>query len=87
MIIMILTSRWSDHSRWVRAVRPDQQGRYQIQGLPPGDYLAIAKDYVEEGSWNDPEYLESLRRDAQRRTLCEAESRSLSLKTSGGSRF
>ena len=46
-------SKWSDDSRWVRAVRPDQQGRYQIQGLPPGDYLAVAVDYVEEGSWND----------------------------------
>ena len=24
-------SKWSDDSRWVRAVRPDQQGRYQIK--------------------------------------------------------
>ena len=74
-------SRWSDDSRWVRAVRPDQQGKYQIQGLPPGEYLAVAVDYVEEGSWNDPEYLESLRRHGQRLTLREAESRTLSLKT------
>jgi hypothetical protein len=74
-------SRWSDDSRWVRAVRPDQQGKYQIQGLPPGDYLAVAVDYVEDGSWNDPEYLESLRRGAQRVTLREAESRSLAIKT------
>jgi Carboxypeptidase regulatory-like domain len=74
-------SRWSDDSRWVRAVRPDQQGKYQIQGLPPGDYLAVAADYVEDGSWNDPEYLESLRRGAQRVTLREAESRSLAIKT------
>jgi hypothetical protein len=73
-------SRWSDDSRWVRAVRPDQQGRYQIRGLPPGEYLAVAVDYVEEGSWNDPEYLESIRRHGQRLTLREAESRSLSLK-------
>ena len=72
--------RWSDDSRWVRAVRPDQQGRYQIQGLPPGDYLAVAVDYVEEGLWNDPEYLESIRRHGQRLTLAEAESKSLSLK-------
>jgi hypothetical protein len=73
-------ARWSDDSRWVRAVRPDQQGRYQIQGLPPGDYLAIAVDYVEEGAWNDPEYLESIRRLGQRLRLGEAESRTLSLK-------
>jgi protocatechuate 3,4-dioxygenase beta subunit len=73
-------SKWSDDSRWVRAVRPDQQGRYQIQGLPPGEYLAVAVDYVEDGVWNDPEYLESIRRHGQRLTLVDAESRSLSLK-------
>jgi hypothetical protein len=73
-------SRWMDDSRFVRAVRPDQQGRYQVQGLPPGDYLAVAVDYVEDGSWNDPEYLESLRRLSQRITLGDAESRTLSLK-------
>jgi len=73
-------AKWMDDSRWVRAVRPDQQGRYQIQGLPPGDYLAVAVDYVEEGIWNDPEYLESIRRHGQRLTLSDAESKSLTLK-------
>jgi hypothetical protein len=73
-------TKWIDDSRWVRAVRPDQQGRYQIQGLPAGEYLAVAVDYVEEGSWNDAEYLESIRRHGQRVTLGDAESRSLTLK-------
>ena len=73
-------AKWSDGSRWVRAVRPDQQGRYQIQGLPPGDYLAVAVDYVEDGAWNEPEYLDSIRRHGQRLTLSEAETRSVTLK-------
>jgi hypothetical protein len=73
-------AKWADDSRWVRAVRPDQQGRYQIQGLPPGEYLAVAVDYVEDGLWNDPDYLDSIRRHAQRMTLADAESRSLTLK-------
>jgi hypothetical protein len=73
-------SKWSDDSRWVRAVRPDQQGRYQIQGLPPGDYLAVALDYVEDGAWIEAEYLDSIRRLGQRLTLSDAESRSLTLK-------
>lgn len=72
--------KWSEDSRWVRTVRPDQQGRYQIRGLPPGEYLAIALDYVEDGMWNDPEYLESIRRDAQKLTLRESEARTISLK-------
>jgi protocatechuate 3,4-dioxygenase beta subunit len=72
--------KWSEDSRWVRAVRPDQQGRYQIKGLPPGDYLAIALDYVEDGIWNDPEYLDSIRPEARKLKLLENEAQIISLK-------
>ena len=34
--------QWEADSRAVRAVRPDQQGQYQIKGLPARAYLAIA---------------------------------------------
>lgn len=61
--------KWFEGSRFVRAERPDQNGRYQIKGLPPGDYLAVALDYIEEGAWNDPEYLAPLRQRAQKITL------------------
>ena len=54
------SSKWSEDSRFVRSARPDQQGQYQIKGLPAGDYLAVAVEYVQEGMWNDPEYLESI---------------------------
>jgi protocatechuate 3,4-dioxygenase beta subunit len=73
-------AKWIDESRWVRAARPDQQGQYQIRGLPPGEYLAVAVNYVEDGIWNDPEYLESTRQFAQRLTLRDGESLSIALK-------
>jgi hypothetical protein len=52
--------KWYERSRWVRATRPDQQGRYEVIGLPAGQYFAVAVDYVQEGIWNDPEFLASL---------------------------
>lgn len=73
-------SQWGEDARTVRAVRPDNRGRYQIKGLPAGNYLAIALEYVENGVWNDPEFLESLRRDAQRFTLTDASEQTLALK-------
>jgi endonuclease V-like protein UPF0215 family len=73
-------SKWWEESRWIRAVRPDQQGRYEIKGLPPGEYLAVALNYVEDGTWNDPEYLESIRRYAQRITLGDGGTQTPSLK-------
>jgi hypothetical protein len=53
--------KWYEASRWVQALRPDQRGRFQIASLLPGEYLAVAMDYVEDGMWNDPDYLASLR--------------------------
>ena len=73
-------TKWAEDSRFVRSVRPDQQGQYEIKGLPAGEYLAVAVDYVAEGMWNDPEYLEGLRRYAQRVTLTEGDARAVTLK-------
>jgi hypothetical protein len=61
-------------------VRSDQKGRYQIKGLPPGEYLASAVDYVEDGAWNEPEYLDSLRQYARTLTLDAVEPQSVSLR-------
>lgn len=74
------SEKWSEDSRFVRSARPDQQGEYQIKGLPAGEYFAIAIDYVQEGMWNDPEYLDTIRRYAQRFTLAESETRTVGLK-------
>ena len=73
-------SRWWEESRWIRAARPDQEGRYEIRGLPAGEYLAVALGYVEDGVWNDPEYLESIRLYAEKLTLNEGGSKSPALK-------
>ena len=72
--------KWFETSKTIRAVRPDQQGRWETKGLPAGEYLTIALDYVEDGAWNDPEFLESLRRDAQTIALADGGSESVSLK-------
>jgi Carboxypeptidase regulatory-like domain len=72
--------KWAEDSRYIRAARPDEQGQFVVRGLPPGDYLAVAIEYVQEGQWNDPEYLESVRRYAQKVTLREGGSQAIALK-------
>ena len=72
--------KWFEESRWVRAARPDQQGNYRIEGLPPGEYLAVALEYVEEGTWNDAAFIESLRPHGEPFTLTEGEARTVTLK-------
>lgn len=73
--------KWVYQSRFVRAARPDQDGRYQIRGLPPSDdYLAIAVQGLEDGQAGDPEFLASIREHAARLALSEGETRALDLR-------
>jgi hypothetical protein len=72
--------KWFETSRTIRVTRPDQQGQWQVKGLPAGDYLAIALDYLEDGAWNDPEYLESLRSASQKVTIADGGSQTIALK-------
>ena len=72
--------KWFVRSPYVRAVRPNKDGRYEIQGLPPGDYLAIAVDYATDRMWNDAGYLESLRGGATKVSLGDGASPTLALK-------
>jgi hypothetical protein len=71
--------RWGRRSRYIGTGRPNQQGRFTIEGLPPGRYLAIAVDYLEPGQERDPELLEQWRARATGVTLGEGESRTIEL--------
>ena len=38
-------------------VSTDDEGRFQLTGLAPGDYKLFAFERVEEGAWQDPEFI------------------------------
>ena len=72
-------SMWGLASRFVKAARPDSAGRFSIAGLPAGIYRAIARQVVTDGQWEDPEFLQSLLKDAVRVELTEAASQIVKL--------
>jgi hypothetical protein len=69
-------------TRWVTGTRPDQDGRFKVQNLPAGNYLAIAVDYLPQGEWGDPEVLDRLKAKAKRFTIDEGATQTLDLKLS-----
>ena len=72
-------SRWAFGSRYVATAASDG-GRFSA-ALPPGqDYLAAAVPFLEKGQEQDPGFLESLRRSAERFSLQEGETRRLVLR-------
>jgi len=72
---------WTFPTRYVRMVRADAQGRFMLRGLPGGaTYLAAAVDYVEDGEWQDPEFLERLSERASRLTIRNGETKTVALR-------
>ena len=67
-------------NRWRQSARPDQQGLFKIADLPPGEYFAVAVEYVGEGEWTDPEWLTRAAKDATKFTLVEGDTKTLDLK-------
>ena len=66
---------WRPQARHIMTVRPDQNGRFQLRGLPAGDYYLSAIDPQQPGEWFDPRFLDEQRADASRVSLSDGETR------------
>jgi hypothetical protein len=64
----------------LRTSGPDQDGRFKVSGLPPGDYQIVAVDAIEPGQWMDPEFLNQIKGDATAFSLNEGETKVMDLK-------
>jgi hypothetical protein len=59
---------------------PDADGRFSISGLPAGAYRAIARPFVEEGEWEDRNFLEAARDGGLKFELAAGGSETISVK-------
>lgn len=71
--------RWDYLSRGIAVGRPDQQGGFVVNPIPPGSYLAAALTEIEDGAEQDPDTLEKLQRVATPFRLEEGERKDLRL--------
>jgi protocatechuate 3,4-dioxygenase beta subunit len=79
------SARWTSNTRYQSMGRPDQDGRFKIGGLPPGEYYIIALDHLDTGEASDPEFLERIRTKASRLSLNEGETKTVDLKINSSS--
>jgi hypothetical protein len=69
---------WTYQSRFIKASRPDQDGKYRVTALPGGtSYLAVALQGLEDGQAGDPEFLASIRDLGTKVELGEGETKSV----------
>jgi protocatechuate 3,4-dioxygenase beta subunit len=73
-------TKWGPWSRWVTLARPNQQGAFNVKGLPAGSYFAVALASLPSGAWEDPETLKALRDAATRFSLLDSGTYTLQLK-------
>lgn len=63
------SSLWRPQARHIMTARPDQNGKYQMRGLPAGEYFVVAVDPTEQGEWYEPAFLDQHRAGAARLVL------------------
>lgn len=84
-IVVFPTDRrlWVAGPRHVRTTAPGQDGEFELNSFPPGDYFVVAVDDEDSeaiGRWETPEALDSLAPLAQRVTVGERETRQVELR-------
>ena len=70
--------------RFLRAARPDQDGKFGLRGIPPAEYIATAVETLEQGGEWNPEYRTRLRDAGRRFSVKEGESIQLDLELTPG---
>jgi len=74
---------WSYQTRYVRTLRPDTSGRYNVKSMPPNDdYLIIAVQNLESGQGSDPDFLNRAREEGKSFSLTEGETKAVDIKLS-----
>jgi hypothetical protein len=66
-------------TRFVLTAQPDQHGRFQIPRIPPGEYLGVAVESLEQGGEWDPAFRKYIEPFARRFTVKEGQALTLDL--------
>jgi hypothetical protein len=73
-------ARWHEAARALYYGRPDQHGQIRFAAVRPGEYLAIALDYVQTWQATDPAFLDGVRRRATKVQVVDGENEPLTLR-------
>jgi hypothetical protein len=81
-VVAFSTSRlnWFDGSRHIKRTVSSEDGSFEVNGMPPGEYFLAAVASFPSGDWQSPQTLESLVRGATRVTVREGQSRTITLR-------
>jgi beta-lactamase regulating signal transducer with metallopeptidase domain len=73
-------SRWHANSNALVMARSDNAGRFRVEAVPPGTYLAVAVAGLPMGGWQEPAILEKLESSAETIRLGEGQQLTISIR-------
>jgi hypothetical protein len=56
-VVLVPESKLRNYDWLFRSTTTDQNGRFGIHAIPPGKYKVFSWDEVQEGAWEDVEFL------------------------------
>jgi len=62
-----------------KETRTDQYGHFELRGIPPGNYKLFSWDQVENGAWQDPEFLKPFEEKGAEVKLQEGDQKTVNL--------
>jgi hypothetical protein len=68
-----------DQDRLYQKVATDQYGHFLLRGIPPGEYRLFCWDEVEDGAWEDPDFIKAFENQGQKVSLEEGESKTVDI--------
>jgi len=74
-VVMVPDEAHRDQSRFYQKAATDQYGHYLLRGIAPGDYKIFCWDEVEDGAWEDPEFLKTYEDRGQKISVQEADAK------------
>ena len=74
-VVLVPDEAHRDQSRLYQKAATDQYGHYLLRGIAPGDYKIFCWDEVEDGAWEDPEFLKTYEDRGQKISVQEADAK------------
>jgi hypothetical protein len=82
--VVLVPDTHRDRHDLYKPVHTDQHGQFKVDGITPGDYLLLSWDEVEDGAWEDLDFLKPFEQKAEKVSVQEGDTKTenlISIKT------
>jgi hypothetical protein len=80
-VVLVPDPNHRSRSDLYHAQTTDQYGHFDFRGLPPGEYKLFSWEEVEDGAWQDPEFLKPVENKGEKIDLHESDQKTVNLTT------